>query len=220
MNDTARQRILARLENAWCEAPALPDGPMLHEPPLPDRQALIESLKCRMEAVMTEIHVVPAEQWVETLRAVIDEKQIGTLLYGPGGELGQALQGAWQQGNPAQAQLVAYDQPVETSKKAIFDVDAGITIAAGAVADTGALILRPDVDEPRLLSLVPPIHIAVLDADDIYPGMATAMQKMKWADAMPTNLLLISGPSKTADIEFTLTFGVHGPKQMIVIIRA
>jgi L-lactate dehydrogenase complex protein LldG len=218
MTDIARKRILGRLENAWCQAPELPGIAPPVDRPL-DRQALIENLKKRMEAVKTEIQVVPSDQWIDTLGTIIREKQIKTLLYGPDGDLGRALDAAWKGDGDRQAQLVAYGEPVETVKATIFEVDAGITKAAGAVADTGALILRPDIAEPRLLSLVPPVHIAVLDAGDIHPGMGAAIQTMKWADAMPTNLLMISGPSKTADIEFTLTFGVHGPKALIVIIR-
>ncbi len=75
------------------------------------------------------------------------------------------------------------------------------------------------IEEPRQMSLVPPIHIAVLQADKIYNTFLEVMQKENWAGGMPTNALLISGPSKTADIEFTLVFGVHGPKELIVIIR-
>jgi L-lactate dehydrogenase complex protein LldG len=218
MTDTARERILGRLENAWCQAPEPPAiAPSADR--LLDRHALIERLKSLMETVKAEIHVVPSDHWIDTLGAVLREKQIKTLLYGPDGDLGRALDAAWQGDGDRPARLVAYEEPVETVKATIFEVDAGITKAAGAVADTGALILRPDIAEPRLLSLVPPVHIAVLDAADIHAGMSAAMQKMKWADAMPTNLLMISGPSKTADIEFTLTFGVHGPKALIVIIR-
>ena len=69
------------------------------------------------------------------------------------------------------------------------------------------------------MSLVPAVHVAVLDADTIYDSLAEMMAAENWSAGMPTNALLISGPSKTAVIEFTLVFGVHGPKELIVIIR-
>ena len=80
------------------------------------------------------------------------------------------------------------------------------------------VVLWPDRHEPRLLSLVPPVHIVLLDADQLYPTLAEAMADQQWAARMPTNALLISGPSKTADIEQTLTYGIHGPKTLITLI--
>ena len=68
------------------------------------------------------------------------------------------------------------------------------------------------------MSLVPPVHIAVLEADNIYNSFCEIIQAQSWPAHMPTNALLISGPSKTADIEMTLAFGVHGPRELIVII--
>ena len=88
----------------------------------------------------------------------------------------------------------------------------------GAIAETGAIVLWPDESEPRLMSLVPPVHIAVLEADKIYNSFCEIMQAEHWPDHMPTNALLISGPSKTADIEMTLAFGVHGPRELIVLV--
>ncbi len=108
---------------------------------------------------------------------------------------------------------------METFKEDLFQIDAGITSTRGGVAETGAVVLWPTENEPRLLSLVPPVHIAVLDADTIYNSLSEMMAMEKWADGMPTNALLISGPSKTADIEFTLVFGVHGPKELTLIIK-
>ncbi len=68
------------------------------------------------------------------------------------------------------------------------------------------------------MSLVPPIHLAVLQAETIYHTFSEALREGCWSDRMPTNALLISGPSKTADIEQTLVYGVHGPKQLVVFI--
>jgi L-lactate dehydrogenase complex protein LldG len=76
---------------------------------------------------------------------------------------------------------------------------------------------QPDLwssaDEPRTLSLVPPIHFALLDAATIHPTFYDALVSENWAAGLPTNALLISGPSKTADIQQTLAYGAHGPKE-------
>jgi L-lactate dehydrogenase complex protein LldG len=68
------------------------------------------------------------------------------------------------------------------------------------------------------MSLVPPVHIAVLANDKIYGSLSEVIHKEGWSDKLPANVLLISGPSKTADIELTLAFGVHGPKELILLI--
>jgi L-lactate dehydrogenase complex protein LldG len=68
------------------------------------------------------------------------------------------------------------------------------------------------------MSLVPPVHIVLLDAANIYNTFYEAMQAEGWKDGLPTNALLISGPSKTADIQQTLAYGAHGPKELVVLL--
>jgi L-lactate dehydrogenase complex protein LldG len=116
------------------------------------------------------------------------------------------METAWSADAAGLPELVAYAGPVETFKADLFEIDAGITTVRAGVADTGAVVLWPTPDEPRLMSLVPPVHVAVLDADTIYNSMSEMMAAQNWADGMPTNALMVSGPSKTADIEFTLVF--------------
>ena len=162
---------------------------------------------------------MPKDDWLAALARITDEKRIASLLYGPGTWLAAELTAGWPPSAAAPPRRRAYDAEVETFKKALFEIDAGITTARGGIADTGALILWPTAAEPRLISLVPPVHIAVLDAENIYPSLAEAMARQRWAEGMPTNALLVSGPSKTADIEFTLVYGVHGPEELVVIVR-
>ena len=79
-------------------------------------------------------------------------------------------------------------------------------------------MLWPTADKPRLMSLLPPIHVALVEEGSIADSLAETMASQDWAGGMPTNAVLVSGPSKTADIEQTLAYGVHGPKELIVLV--
>ena len=63
------------------------------------------------------------------------------------------------------------------------------------------------------------LHVAVLDANRLYPRFADLIAAENWHQGMPSNALLISGPSKTADIEQTLAYGIHGPVALCVLLR-
>ncbi len=114
--------------------------------------------------------------------------------------------------------LIKNIKDIEMFKERLFKIDASITSTWGAIAENGSIILWPDKNEPRLMSLVPPIHIAILKAENIYASFSDVIQNEAWVNKTPTNAILISGPSKTADIELVLAFGVHGPKEQITII--
>jgi L-lactate dehydrogenase complex protein LldG len=217
-NHTARERILARLHASGTQQTEVPEAP-LPPPLILDRDAKIERLAELMAAIRTEVHIVAADAWLEKLKQLALEKGWKRILYGPEAPIGQAIEAAWPSDAEKLPELVAYTEPVETFKGELFQIDAGITSSRGGVADTGAVVLWPTPQEPRLMSLVPPVHVAVLDADTIYNSLAEMMAAENWAAGMPTNVLLISGPSKTADIEFTLVFGVHGPKELVLLIR-
>ena len=215
----ARRQILARLKNSGTEQTQVPQAAPPPSAPLP-REGRLALLCERMTAMRTEIHLVDQERWLDNLTELARDRGWKRLLFGPEGPLGAQMKSAWADGAPDLPALTPYKGPLEEFKKDLFQaIDAGITSTRGAVADTGAIVLWPTRQEPRLLSLVPPVHIAVLDAENIYTSLAEMMDAEKWAAGMPTNALLISGPSKTADIEFTLVFGVHGPKELILLIR-
>ena len=68
------------------------------------------------------------------------------------------------------------------------------------------------------MSLVPPTHFVLLDKQKIHNTWADVISAEHWESNMPTNALLISGPSKTADIQQTLAYGAHGPKELIILM--
>lgn len=211
----AKSRILARLRAA--PAAMAPELPAWTPPPPDPDLGPVARYRRALEAWRGEVHETTAADWPRLLAEILAAKGVRRVVYGPATNAGRRLAAAWGQGGTPE--LVAYDRPVEALKETLVDgVDAGFTTARGAVADTGTLVLWPTVDEPRLLSLLPPIHVALLEAATIRDNLAEAIAAEDWAAALPTNALLISGPSKTADIEQTLAFGVHGPRELVVLI--
>jgi L-lactate dehydrogenase complex protein LldG len=179
--------------------------------------ARLERLRAAMVAVRTEFLDATADGWPETVRAFLVAQGARNVAYGPATPSGRLLAAACAvTGAPA---LVPYDRPVEEIKAKLFDdVDAGFTSVRCAIADTGTLVLWPSPEEPRLLSLVPPIHVALLSATTIRDTLLSVLRDEGWAKGLPPNVVLVSGPSKTADIEQTLAYGVHGPKRLVVVV--
>ena len=179
-----------------------------------DNQTQLQNFIERMEAVRAEIHQSTSELWPALLAELCATKQCGNLLISENTQWTQQLKN--QTDLPV---LLNYDNAIEDWKEKLFyEVDASFTSTLGGIAETGSLIVWPTADEPRLMSLVPPIHFTILEKKNLHSTFAEAMRVMDWASQMPTNALLISGPSKSADIEQTLAYGVHGPKELVVII--
>jgi L-lactate dehydrogenase complex protein LldG len=106
------------------------------------------------------------------------------------------------------------------SASELFDCDAGVTSAQWAIAETGTLVLESDEERHRLASLVPPVHIAIIEAAQIRQTLGEVLQRLdeKGRDRLSRTVTFITGPSRTSDIELTLAIGVHGPRELHVII--
>jgi len=90
-----------------------------------------------------------------------------------------------------------------------YELDAGVTDVYAAISETGSLVIRPSAQHGRALSLVPPLHVAIVEPKNYLPDLVDLFEKLK-SEGSP-NVTLITGPSKTADIEGSLVVGVHGP---------
>ncbi len=97
-------------------------------------------------------------------------------------------------------------------KQALAQCDLGVTEADFILPETGTLVLRSSAEKPRTVSLVPRIHLAV-----VTPAALHADLHQVFAEAKDSRyLVFITGPSRTSDIELTLTLGVHGPQNLFV----
>lgn len=94
--------------------------------------------------------------------------------------------------------------------------DVGLSSCEAALAETGTVIVASGMGKSRLVTLLPPVHIALVPTSKLTTDIFTWTAAR--GEAPPANVSLVSGPSKTADIEQTMAIGVHGPKQFIVVL--
>ena len=118
-------------------------------------------------------------------------------------------------------EVISVDElTAESCQEPFFAADVGMSGVDYLVAETGTVVLHSGSDQPRSLSLLPPIHIAiadrnqlVLDLFDLFPSTENEP-----APTLPSCITFITGPSKTGDIELRLVTGVHGPGEIHVIL--
>ena len=180
----------------------------------PDPATLVDGFEAAARGWRADVLHAHPDDWPQALRAALDARGCRRIALGTASELNPRIDEAL-----AGLETWRFDTPLEQCKPQLFDaIDAGITSAQAGIADTGTLLLIPGPGEPRSLSLVPPVHLAVLPVSRLYAGLPAAMRALQPEDDMPTNLLLVTGPSKTSDIQQTLAFGAHGPKELVIVL--
>ena len=93
---------------------------------------------------------------------------------------------------------------------------AGVSRALYGLADTGSVVLAASPEEPRAASLLPEVHVSLLAEDRILPGLAELFEAL--GGGLPSALAVVTGPSRSADIEQKLVVGVHGPGEVHVVL--
>ena len=177
------------------------------------KEEMISKLSQNLQSAKAETYVLSDAELIDWLNAELPKRGINNLL------MGASIAKQISKDINDEIEVLKYDDPYESwSEKLFNETDASITTTIGAIAESGSIVLHPTPEEPRLMSLVPDIHIALVYEDTIYETFNQIITDQYWAKNMPTNALLISGPSKTADIEQVLAYGVHGPKELIVLI--
>jgi len=212
----AKHNILNRLRSAGATE-KVADSPRYT--PWGEDEAVTEPQKvarfvAALQASHAQVIKTEASGLANCLSGLVDDKGVKTAAIGTDGEFIEAFRSGL-----ANTELTAFSEQIEQWKTRLFDdTQLGVTHVRAGIADTGALVVWPGPSEPRTLSLVPPCHIAVIKQSALYCNFPQVMAQQGWQVAMPTNALLITGPSKTADIQQTLAYGAHGPSELVVIL--
>lgn len=177
--------------------------------------AMARSMEEALSAARVEVLRATSHEWPALLASRMTAHGVKRLLLDTSCAEGAAL----AQALPAEILARPFARPIEEWKQELFDgIDAGFTVARSGIAATGTLVLAPNAAAPRTMSLVPPLHIALVYASTLHPDLHTAARAERWGDGMPTNLVLVTGPSKTSDIQQTLAYGAHGPRWLWCVI--
>lgn len=165
--------------------------------------------------------VVPdATALVAQILALVAAKSARKALVGRGRLLDRL--DLWNALRTVDVEVTRSDELPESPREAFFAADIGITEADYLIAETGSIIQLARPDAPRSLSLLPPVHIVVADRSHLVPDLFDLFALLGAGGSEPPSLpscvTIITGPSKTGDIELKLVTGVHGPGEVHAIL--
>lgn len=159
------------------------------------------------------------ESLAQNIYKALAESQAKNVLYNPNTDINpQSLKALDTQDS---MQFVAYEKSVDEQRANLFAFDTSIVQASCGVANLGVIGVASSVKAPRLSSLITRTCIALLKKQDVVENFYEGVQTLKAQGEngkLPTNMIFIAGPSRTADIELQTVFGVHGSVKSYIIL--
>ena len=159
------------------------------------------------------------ESFSQDIYKALSESQAQNVLYNPNIDINlQSLKALDTQDS---MQFVAYEKSVDEQRANLFAFDTSIVQASCGVANLGVIGVASSVKAPRLSSLITRTCIALLKKQDVVENFYEGVQTLKAQGEngkLPTNMIFIAGPSRTADIELQTVFGVHGSVKSYIIL--
>ena len=221
MNES-RGAILERVRSGRLGAP-VESRPVLPTPiPTKDSSSLLDRFVQEAETVGAIVHRSDRRELsVEIVLRVLGDAGVNRLISWEPNDLPIPEVTKAAVGNGVQ--LVSPPTPAKAKTisrewAAMATADAGLTGAVGGLADTGTVVLCSGPGRPRLTWLLPPLHVVVLHSSLVHPTLSAFMEECGELFRCSSHVAFVTGPSRTADIEQTLTIGVHGPKEVHILL--
>ena len=222
MTDSAREQILKSIRRG-INNPELSEDRIRHLPPFAPSsfqpKLLADQWREELEALTGRAYgpLAPAAA-IEQLIDIVNQYQPKAVIAWEDADL--PLHDASMQLKQVGVEVASLDNFADANiRKQLAQIQVGVTGAIAGLADTGSIIVDSGWGRSRTASLLPPVHVALLPVSKLYPDLPTWMA-LQGSDLLTktANLTIISGPSKTADIELNLVLGVHGPGEVHVIL--
>jgi L-lactate dehydrogenase complex protein LldG len=207
---SAREEILERIRGALGAGAAVPDVPRDYDGPgagaAAGDPAVVARFCERAAEYRATVRRVPAGALEDAVAASLAEQGAQRIAVAPGAP-----------GSGDAAERVADDPPL--TPRDLDALDGVVTACAAAIAETGTVVLDGGPRSGRrLLTLVPDLHICVVDAADVHASVPDAIAALAEAAGEGRPLTFVSGPSATSDIELERVEGVHGPRTLVILV--
>jgi L-lactate dehydrogenase complex protein LldG len=221
MSKTAKQEILDKLKAAPQRAvPPRPTQPPLRELSLSEEQRVEKFVEGLTLLGCTVHRARGSQEALDRLTDIAKTEGLTKIAASEDDVIAPLDLAAWGRKNGIEVFTWRDCRDREAFKRLLFEeAQAGVTGVDFAVAESGTLCLVHGEHQPRLVSLAPIRHIAVVPTDRIQPVYESVTDKLFGeAGSSPRHLTFVSGPSMTGDIQATLFRGMHGPKMVTVIL--
>jgi L-lactate dehydrogenase complex protein LldG len=221
MIQSGRDEILGRLRAAPKTEPlGRPLLPALDEASLGQEELVKRFAERFTEETGIVYRVKDNDQALEKLTGIARQEGLKSVMASTDDVVASLDLPAWGSGIGVNVMSAGDFKGREDFKDAVFDgVEAGITGADFAIAESGTLGLIHDEDQARLISLAPILHIAIVPVERVLPVYESAMERaFSGKERRPSQFVFITGPSMTGDIQGHLFKGMHGPRKVIVIL--
>lgn len=212
----SRDSILQAVRQATRTNPIQSVKPTHFDTMIYDRENLLSVYTQYQKANMAHLITTTKDSLANSINEIIKECEIKELLCAK--NIANMPDSFMQS---LQTQTMLYDTSVDSMRDKLFSIEASILHAQVGVANLGIVGLGTNECNPRLASLVVKTCIILLHKDSIVPNLFSAFKILKTSGQdsnLPTNIVFLAGPSRTADIELQTVFGVHGPQNVYVVL--
>ncbi|MEY8350865.1 lactate utilization protein C [Bacillus cereus] len=218
LNNIARK--LGRNRRSRITPPTWKNDPLRHFPKEIGHESLVEQFITNLHALHTEVSHIYRSEIENALQYVAEKFDVQSAVYWDDERLHELEIGGYLTKNFISHRIWQSKEDERELRDYAARADMGITYAEMGLAETGTVVLWNGGGRGRLVSVLPPVYVAILSEQTIYRRLTEGVTAVHEhvPNGLPACINFITGPSRTGDIEMELAFGVHGPGKVHVIL--
>lgn len=218
LNNIARK--LGRERRSGIISPQWSNNPLRYQNESMNHECFVQQFIANLNELNTEVSHIYRSEIENALQYVVQKFDVQSAVYWNDERLHQLEIGKYLTRNFVSHRIWQSKEDERELRDYVAQVDMGITYAEMGLAETGTVVLWNGGGRGRLVSVLPPVYVAILSENTIYRRLTEGVTAVHEhvSNGLPACINFITGPSRTGDIEMELAFGVHGPGKVHVIL--